>query len=136
MVREPYKAIAEELRVSEGEVLFRMQQLVAEGIIRDIGAVFDSKALGLASTLVALKVSNDAINEAGAIINGYVGVSHSYEREGEYNIWFTLTAPSKEELAFALDEILGLIKPQKALDIPVQRVLKLRTNFIASPTLP
>jgi DNA-binding Lrp family transcriptional regulator len=135
-VREPYKAIAKELRVSEDEVLFRMQQLVAEGIIRDIGPVYDSKALGFASTLVALKVDEDEVNEAGAIINGYAGVSHSYEREGEYNIWFTLTAPSKEELASALDEILGLIKPQKALDIPVQRVLKLKTKFIASPTPP
>ena len=135
-MREPYKAIAEQLGVSENEVLSRVRQLVSEGIIRDIGAVFDPRALGLASTLVALTVPNDAVKEAGAIINGYVGVSHSYEREGEYNIWFTLAAPSAEELAFALEEILRLIKPQKALDIPIRRVLKMRTNFVASPALP
>jgi DNA-binding Lrp family transcriptional regulator len=132
LVREPYKAIAKKLSISEDEVLSRMRRLVAEGIVRDIGPVFDLTALGFASTLIALKVPSEGVDHAAAIINGNAGVSHNYEREGEYNLWFTLTAPSPEELAAALNEIVHSIQPEKSLNVPVRRVLKLRTNFLAS----
>lgn len=132
LVLEPYKAIAKKLGISEDETLFRMRRLVAEGIVRDIGPVFDLTALGFASTLIALRVPSVGVDHAAAIINGNTGVSHNYEREGEYNLWFTLTAPSPEELAAALDEILHSIQPEKSLSVPVRRVLKLRTKFLAS----
>lgn len=132
LVREPYKAIAKKLGISEDETICRMQRLVAEGIVRDIGPVFDLTALGFASTLIALKVPSEGVDHAAAIINGNAGVSHNYEREGEYNIWFTLTAPTPEELAAVLNELLNSIRPEKLLNVPVRRVLKLRTNFLAS----
>ncbi len=134
VVREPYKTIAETLGCSEEEILLRMQRLVDGGIIRDIGPIFDLRALGFASTLVAFKVPSDAIDQAGAIINEYPGVSHNYEREGKYNLWFTLTAPSAEELASTLAEITHLIGPEHALDVPVLRTLKIKTRFVTPPS--
>jgi hypothetical protein len=66
---------------------------------------------------------------AAQIINSYAGVTHNYEREGEYNIWFTLAAASDEALASTLEEIKGKIHPLSSLVVPVKRILKLKTNF-------
>ncbi|MGZ4906981.1 MAG: siroheme decarboxylase subunit alpha [Halobacteriota archaeon] len=136
LVRKPYKAIAETLGCTEEQVLLRTRQLVADGIIRDIGPVFNLRALGFASTLVAFKVPSDMIDQASAVINGYGGVSHNYEREGHFNLWFTLTAPSAEALTSTLDEIMHLVRPEEVLDVPVLRTLKIKTRFVPLPTRP
>ncbi|MGZ4903153.1 MAG: siroheme decarboxylase subunit alpha [Halobacteriota archaeon] len=136
LVRKPYKAIAETLGCTEEQVLLRTRQLVADGIIRDIGPVFNLRALGFASTLVAFKVPSDMIDQASAVINGYGGVSHNYEREGHFNLWFTLTAPSADALTSTLDEIIHLVRPEVVLDVPVLRTLKIKTRFVPLPTRP
>ncbi|MGZ4922199.1 MAG: siroheme decarboxylase subunit alpha [Halobacteriota archaeon] len=136
LVRKPYKAIAETLGCTEEQVLLRTRQLVADGIIRDIGPVFNLRALGFASTLVAFKVPSDMIDQASAVINGYGGVSHNYEREGHFNLWFTLTAPSADALTSTLDEIIHLVRPEEVLDVPVLRTLKIKTRFVPLPTRP
>lgn len=136
LVREPYKAIAETLGCTEDDVLLRTRRLVVEGIIRDIGPVFNLRALGFASTLVAFKVPSDMIEQASAVINEYAGVSHNYEREGHFNLWFTLTAPTAEALASTLDEIIRFVRPEEVLDLPVLRTLKIKTSFKPLPTRP
>jgi hypothetical protein len=98
-------------------------------VIREIGPIFNSKMIGLVSTLVALRVPENAVDVAAQIINSYAGVTHNYEREGEYNIWFTLAAASDEALASTLEEIKGRIHPLSSLVVPVKRILKLKTNF-------
>jgi len=127
--KEPFKEIATRLDTPEDEILTRVRRLKADGVIREIGPIFNSKMIGLASTLVALRVPEHAIDRAAQIINSYVGVTHNYEREGPYNIWFTLTATSEESLASTLEEVKGKIKPDGLLVIPIKRVLKLKTNF-------
>ena len=127
--KEPFKEIATRLDTPEDEILTRVRRLKADGVIREIGPIFNSKMIGLASTLVALRVAEHAIDRAAQIINSYVGVTHNYEREGPYNIWFTLTATSEESLASTLEEVEGKIKPDGLLVITIKRVLKLKTNF-------
>ena len=127
--KEPFKKIATRLDIPEDEILTRVRRLKADGVIREIGPVFNSKMIGLASTLIALRVPEHAIDRAAQIINSYAGVTHNYEREGQYNIWFTLTATSEESLASTLEEIKGKIRPEGFLVIPIKRVLKLKTNF-------
>ena len=127
--KEPLKKIATRLDIPEDEILTRVRRLKADGVIREIGPVFNSKMIGLASTLIALRVPEHAIDRAAQIINSYAGVTHNYEREGQYNIWFTLTATSEESLASTLEEIKGKIRPEGFLVIPIKRVLKLKTNF-------
>ena len=71
-----------------------------EGIIRRIGAVFDLRRLGFASTLCAARVPEDQDQGIrGKIVNACPGVTHNYRRDDQYNIWFTLIAPGEEELA-------------------------------------
>ena len=129
LAKEPYRELAMRLDIPEDEILTRIRRLKTDGVIREIGPIFNSKMLGLASTLVALRVPEHAVDRAAQIINSYAGVTHNYEREGEYNIWFTLTAASEEGLASMLEEIKGKIHPLDSLVVPIKRVLKLKTNF-------
>jgi len=129
LTKEPYRELATRLDTSEDEILTRIRRLKADGVIREIGPIFNSKMIGLASTLVALRVPEHAVDSAAQIINSYAGVTHNYEREGEYNIWFTITAASEDGLASTLEEIKGKIHPLDSLVVPVKRVLKLKTNF-------
>ena len=129
LAKEPYRELATRLDTAEDEILARVRRLKADGVIREIGPILNSKMIGLVSTLVALRVPEHAVDNAAQIVNSYAGVTHNYEREGEYNIWFTLTAASEEGLASTLEEIKGRIHPSGSLVVPVKRVLKLKTNF-------
>lgn len=129
LVKEPYRELAKKLNTSEAEILSRIKKLKAEGVIRDIGPIFNSKMIGLTSTLVALKVAENSVEEAAHIINSYVGVTHNYEREGDYNIWFTLTAASEEGLVSTLEEIKARVRPLRFLELPAKRIFKVKTNF-------
>ncbi|MGA2885169.1 MAG: AsnC family transcriptional regulator [Halobacteriota archaeon] len=129
LAKEPFNELAARLDTPEDEILARIRRLKAKGVIREIGPIFNSKMIGLVSTLVALRVPENAVDVAAQIINSYAGVTHNYEREGEYNIWFTLAAASDEALASTLEEIKGRIHPLSSLVVPVKRILKLKTNF-------
>jgi len=129
LAKEPFKELAARLDAPEEEILARIRRLKADGVIREIGPIFNSNMIGLASTLVAIRVPEHEVDSAAQIIDSYAGVTHNYERDGEYNIWFTLTAASAEGLASTLDEIKAKIHPQGSIVVPVKRVLKLKTNF-------
>jgi DNA-binding Lrp family transcriptional regulator len=105
VVEEPYKAVAAKAGITENEALLRTKKLKEEGIIRRIGAVFDSKKMGYASTLCAAKVPKEKLKQFVAVVNSYVGVTHNYRRNHEYNVWFTFIASDEETLKKSLGEI-------------------------------
>ncbi|MEN8303694.1 MAG: Lrp/AsnC family transcriptional regulator [Campylobacterota bacterium] len=90
LVAKPFGAIANELGMSEAEVLEILQAEKEAGIIRQTSAIFDTKRLGYKSSLVAFKVQKEKIDKAVEIINSHPGISHNYERNHDFNIWFTL----------------------------------------------
>lgn len=90
MVRRPYEAIAGQVGLDEAEVLSRMQVLKEAAIIRQVSAIFDTRALGYESTLVAAAYPDDRLFDAAKVINGHPGVSHNYRRTHNFNMWFTL----------------------------------------------
>jgi siroheme decarboxylase len=103
LVARPFAAIARELDVTEQEVLERLTALHsgARAPVRQIGAIFDSKALGYQSTLVAAKIPEDQLPRAMAAINAHPGVSHNYRRDHAFNLWFTLAVPPDSKLGLA-----------------------------------
>ena len=132
IVQEPWLEISSRLNVSEGEVISRLKRLVEAGAIVKIGPVFDASRIGLkAATLVAMKIPKNKVNDVARIINEYDNVSHNYEREDEYNVWFTLAASSKSELAMILDEIKQKTdtKDPDVLDLPTIRRFKINLHF-------
>ena len=112
----PFKNIASKLNISEDDVVLRLNKLKENGYIRRFGGMFNSDKLGFESTLVAMKVENDIENIA-KIVNEYDGVTHNYQRDDSYNIWFTLIASTQEEIENILNEIKEKTKVKKILNL-------------------
>lgn len=126
---EPYRELAETLGTSEEEVLARLERLIACGVIRRLGPVFDSRMLGYCGTLAALKVPLERIPEVAAVVNSFPGVTHNYLREGDYNMWFTLLEENPDRLEAILEEIKKRTGITEVLNLPSERVFKIRVNF-------
>ena len=125
----PYRTIAEDLGLSEGEVLKRVSRLKASGIIRRIGGNFTPEKLGFVSTLCAAKVPEDKISQFAEVVNRYPGVTHNYRRENTFNIWFTFIAPSMDEINTSLKQIAAETGVTDILNLPATRVFKIRAEF-------
>ena len=133
ITHRPYLNLARKLKLREKDVLERVQKLKDAGIIRRIGASFSAKAVGFSSTLCAAKVPAGKIEEFVSAVNTYPGVTHNYEREGEFNIWFTLIAadgPSIEAILRRIRQELSL-GAGDVLNLPMKRVFKLDARFRA-----
>jgi len=100
---QPYAVLGERLGLSEAEVIDRLREVKAEGVLRQLSAIFDTRALGYTSALIAAKVDPDHIDEAAEAINQHPGVSHNYKRNHDYNLWYTLAVPPGEDFDAHLD---------------------------------
>lgn len=100
----PYADMAERLGVTEEQVIRTLADLQAAGSVSRVGAVFDTSRIG-ASSLVAMAVPADRLEEVARIVNGYAETNHNYEREHHFNLWYVLTAGSDKRLQQVLDEI-------------------------------
>jgi len=130
LVRRPFQALNRELGI--GDALDRVRRLKAEGLIREIAGVFQARVLGYGTALVALKVPAAGLEAAALAINPHPGVSHNYEREHEYNLWFTLALPPEKDLhaeALRLGEAAGA---EDTLFLPTLQVFKI--GVIYSPS--
>lgn len=125
----PYLAIAESLSFSEEEVLVRVARLKKRGIIRRIGGNFVPEKLGFVSTLCAAKVPKDKIESFAEAVNRYPGVTHNYQRDNEFNIWFTFIAPSMAVIEENLENISREAGVTAILNLPSTRVYKIKAHF-------
>jgi len=125
----PYRAIASDLGLSEGEVLKRIARLKKQGIIRRIGGNFTPDKLGFVSTLCAAKVPENKISRFTEVVNRYPGVTHNYRRENAFNIWFTFIAPSMDEIDANLKQIAAETGVTDILNLPATRVFKIKAEF-------
>ena len=129
----PYHDIAVSLDLTEETLLERVRALSGPppAPIRQISAIFDSKALGYQSCLVAAKVDPTAIEQAAQIINEHPGVSHNYHREHAYNLWFTLAVPPDSRLGLeqtvrALQQLTGAAQMRL---MPAIKLYKIGVKF-------
>ncbi len=129
IVSQPYQQLATELGLTEAEVLTRLTKLKTAGVIRRLGAVGDSKKLGCASTLIAMKVPAARLKEVVAIVNSYTSITHNYLREHEYNLWFTIIAKSEAELATIVNELEEKTGITNMLNLPVEKLFKIKVAF-------
>jgi len=131
LVAKPFKEIADELGMSEDEVLAILQEQKKKNIIRQTSAIFDTKRLGYKSSLVAFKVHKDKISDAVKIINSHPGISHNYERNHDFNIWFTLAVPPHSKLG--LDGTVALLAELTDADeyimLPTLKLFKINVKL-------
>lgn len=125
----PYRVVGDRLGVDEAEVIDRVKRLKHAGYIRRIGGIFERQKLGYQGTLVAAQVPPGRMTEVAEIVNEYPGVTHNYEREDTFNLWFTLIAPSEERLAEILDEIRTRTGLQEIVSLPARRTFKIAVHF-------
>lgn len=125
LVDRPYSEIAERHRISEQDAMRRIKALKEMGLIRQINAIFDTRRLGYKSALVAFAVSPDKLDNVADKINEHPGVSHNYERNHEYNMWFTLAVPPGLDMKEDLDRMAGLDGVIKYRVLPTLKLYKI-----------
>jgi DNA-binding Lrp family transcriptional regulator len=128
---EPFAAIARQAELPVEEVQSRTRRLLDERIIREITPIFDTRALGYASMLVAAKVDDANPHRAARIINSHPGVSHNYLRTHEFNLWFTIATPP--DSALGLEGTLEVLRAETSAEsirqLPTLTLFKINMNL-------
>jgi DNA-binding Lrp family transcriptional regulator len=127
----PYEIIAANLGLSTDQLWQRVLALAESGVIRRMGFSIDSRKIGYSSTLAAVRVPQDRVEEASDLISAYPQITHSYLREDPFNIWFTVIAENKDQIVVILEDIrdkLNLIDSD-VMDLPVEKLFKLDARF-------
>jgi len=121
--------LGQQLGVSSDEVIQRIERLKAKGVIRLIGPVFSPGRIGYQTSLVAMKVAADKLDEAAEIINAHPGVSHCYERDHDFNFWFTLAIPVATDIETESRELGSRVRAEATLNLPAVRIFKIGAFF-------
>jgi DNA-binding Lrp family transcriptional regulator len=127
----PYQRVAELAGVQENEVLARVQHLLDERIIRQVTPIFDTRALGYSSMLVAAKVDPESPHRAAAVINAHPGVSHNYLRNHEFNLWFTIATEPDSPLGLdgTLQALAAEAGAESVRQLPTLKLFKIRMDL-------
>jgi DNA-binding Lrp family transcriptional regulator len=127
----PYAAVAHAAEVSEEDAMSRVARLVDERIIREITPIYDTRALGYSSMLVAAKVDAEHPHRPAQVINEHPGVSHNYLRNHEFNLWFTLAVEEHSRLGLqgTLDVLQRLTGAESIRQLPTLKLFKIRMDL-------
>jgi DNA-binding Lrp family transcriptional regulator len=127
----PYAAVARAAEIPEERVLARVGELLEQRIIRQVTPIYDTRALGYSSMLVAAKVDPEHPWRAAKIVNAHPGVSHNYLRNHDFNMWFTLATEPDSRLGLeGTLELLGeLIGAESIRELPTLKLFKIRMDL-------
>jgi DNA-binding Lrp family transcriptional regulator len=125
----PFRDLGLQSGLDEDEVIRRVLYLKECGVLRWVGAIIDWGKLGFQSTLVAMRLPSECLESAAQIINRQQGVIHSYERNHDYNLWFTLTVSPTTQLNDVISELARQVGAKGTLNLPVNRVFKMHPFF-------
>ncbi|MFZ0971723.1 MAG: AsnC family transcriptional regulator [Solirubrobacteraceae bacterium] len=127
----PYQHVAQQAGITESEVLDRVSHLLDERIIRQVTPIFDTRALGYSSMLVAAKVDPENPWRAANVINAHPGVSHNYLRNHEFNIWFTIATEPDSPLGLegTLEALAKEAGAESVRQLPTLQLFKIRMDL-------
>jgi siroheme decarboxylase len=131
LVERPFAAVADEAGLPEAEVLQRVQRLLDQRIIREITPIFDTRALGYQSMLVAAKVDPRYPHRAAQVINSHPGVTHNYLRNHDFNLWFTIAVEPDSRLGLGgtLDVLAERTGAESIRQLPTLKLFKIRMDL-------
>jgi DNA-binding Lrp family transcriptional regulator len=127
LVARPFAAIADTLGTDEATVIDLLREMVAEGVVTRVGPVLAPHRAGC-STLAAMAVPDERLEEVAALVSGYDEVNHNYEREHRLNLWFVVTAADRARIEKVLAEI-GARTGLRVLDLPLLEAFRLDLGF-------
>src|SRR2546426_119782 len=125
LVPRPYSQIAKKFHLTDEEIMQRLRTLKETGILRQLSAIFDTRRLGYKSALVAMAIEPEKLERVASQINRHHGVSHNYERNHEYNLWFTLAVPPGSDLKSEIDKFSKLSGIKKVRLLPTIKLFKI-----------
>jgi siroheme decarboxylase len=127
----PYAAVARAAEIPEAQVLERVRQLLEQRIIRQVTPIYDTRALGYSSMLVAAKVDPEHPWRAAKIVNSHPGVSHNYLRNHDFNMWFTLATEPDSPLGLegTLQLLAELTGAESIRQLPTLKLFKIRMDL-------
>jgi DNA-binding Lrp family transcriptional regulator len=125
ITHRPFKYLGQELQMEERQVMDYLKDWREKGLIRWLGAIFSTQAVGYQSTLAAFSLPSDKVAEAADIINQHPGVTHNYQREHEYNLWFTLAVPPEESLESHVKKLALTSGAEKWINLAVIKMYKI-----------
>ena len=129
VVKRPFKEIVDSVAISEDKFFTRVKRLQKEDIIRKFGLRIDSEKVGFKSTLIAMKVVPERLEETADRLSGYDFVTHNYARDHEYNLWFTVIERDESALRKAIERIEREVEYDDMLNLPVRRKFKIDVRF-------
>jgi len=127
----PYRHVASLAQVAESEVMARVQRLLDKRIIRQVTPIFDTRALGYSSMLVAAKVDPEHPHRAAQVINEHPGVSHNYLRNHDFNLWFTIATEPDSQLGLegTLEVLAREAGAESVRQLPTLKLFKIRMDL-------
>jgi len=125
LAERPFLELSKHYDLSEEEIIHRIIRLKQIGLIRQINAIFDTRRLGYKSALIAFAVYPDKLDYVAGEVNKHPGVSHNYERNHEYNMWFTLAVPPYSDMKIDLDKMASLDGVIKYRLLPTVKLYKI-----------
>jgi DNA-binding Lrp family transcriptional regulator len=128
---EPFALVAAEAEMGLGDVLDRTRRLLDERIVREITPIFDTRALGYDSMLVAAKVDAEHPQRAAAAVNAHPGVSHNYLRTHDFNLWFSIADPPDSALGLegTLVALMRETGAESMRQLPTLTLFKINMNL-------
>ncbi|HEY78214.1 MAG TPA: Lrp/AsnC family transcriptional regulator [Dehalococcoidia bacterium] len=127
--REPYSELGTKLGINHEEVIQYIKLLRKRKIVRQISPVFDARKLGYQPTLLAMRVTGDALERMEQLIIAHPGVSHAYERDHYFNLWFTLAAHPGTDLERALEQLTSSFGVEARIALPAVKIYKIGACF-------
>ena len=129
LIRRPYAALAEEVGLSEAEALAILREVKAEGVLRQVSAIFDTRTLGYQSSLVAAVYEGDQLDAGAAIVSQHPGVSHNYRRNHDFNLWYTIAVPPESDLEAHVQRLHELSGAKLTRLMPTLHLYKIGVEF-------
>ncbi|AQL43405.1 heme biosynthesis protein [Halorientalis sp. IM1011] len=118
VAERPFEIVGDDLGIDAADALARVRDLREAGIFRRFGAVLNPPVIG-SSTLAAVSAPADRFEEVAEVINDHRQVNHNYRRDHEWNMWFVVTAGSRDKR----DAIIDDIQERTGLDVLVLPML-------------
>ncbi|MFN8585033.1 MAG: Lrp/AsnC family transcriptional regulator [Dehalococcoidia bacterium] len=136
LAERPYLEVGARLGISESETVARLREARAAGVIRQVCGIYDTKSLGYSSALVAMRVSAERLERAAAVVNAHPGVSHNYQRNHPFNMWFTVAMPPGHDLDAVIDRLHQLSGAESTRPMPTLRLFKIGVTLDIAGTRP
>ena len=136
LVAEPFREIVTKGGTTEQDVIDRLLVLRSKNVVRQIGAIFDTRKLNYQSMLVAMRFPDGKLDRAAKLLNRHPGISHNYERDGFFNLWFTIAVPPERSLEDEVEKLGVLAGAESTRLLPTIRFFKKSRSFSKSTASP